>query len=77
MQPDSGDFALLDRRVVDLTNSLPEKNRFVRGLRAWAGFRQTGLVYERAGRAAGETKYPFHKLMKLAFDGIFDLSTAP
>lgn len=77
VQPDSGDFALLDRRVVDLINSLPEKNRFVRGLRAWAGFRQTSLVYERAARAAGKTKYPFHKLMKLAFDGIFDFSTAP
>ena len=77
VQPDSGDFALLDRRVVDLTNSLPEKNRFVRGLRAWAGFRQTGLVYERAARAAGKTKYPYHKLMKLAFDGIFNFSTAP
>ena len=77
VQPDSGDFALLDRRVVDLINSLPEKNRFVRGLRAWTGFRQTGLVYERAARAGGKTKYPFHKLMKLAFDGIFDFSTAP
>lgn len=77
VQPDSGDFALLDRRVVDLINSLPEKNRFVRGLRAWAGFRQTALVYDRAARAAGKTKYPFHKLMKLAFDGIFNFSTAP
>lgn len=77
VQADSGDFALMDRRVVNLINSLPEKNRFVRGLRAWAGFRQTGLVYERAARAAGETKYSFHKLMKLAFDGIFNFSTAP
>lgn len=77
VQADSGDFALLDRRVVNLINSLPEKNRFVRGLRAWVGFRQTGLVYERAARAAGKTKYPSHKLMKLAFDGIFNFSTAP
>lgn len=77
MQLDSGDFALMDRRVVNVLNSLPEKNRFVRGLRAWAGFRQTGLVYERAARAAGETKYPFHKLVKLAFDGIFNFSTIP
>lgn len=77
MQLDSGDFALMDRRVVSVLNALPEKNRFVRGLRAWAGFRQVGCVYERAARAAGETKYPFHKLLKLAFDGIFNFSTTP
>jgi dolichol-phosphate mannosyltransferase len=76
-QLDSGDFALLDRCVVDVLNSLPEKNRFIRGLRAWTGFRQTGLVYERAARAAGETKYTFSKLLKLAFDGLFNFSTAP
>ena len=74
---DSGDFALLDRHVVDLLNSLPEKNRFIRGLRAWAGFNQTGLVYERDIRAAGETKYNFKKLTKLAFDGIFNFSSVP
>jgi dolichol-phosphate mannosyltransferase len=74
---DSGDFALMDRRVVDVLNSLPEKNRFIRGLRAWAGFRQTGCAYERAARSAGETKYPLHKLIRLAFDGIFNFSTAP
>ena len=74
---DSGDFALLDRRVVDLLNSLPEKNRFIRGLRAWTGFRQTGLVYERDARAAGDSKYNFQKLIKLAFDGIFNFSTWP
>jgi dolichol-phosphate mannosyltransferase len=74
---DSGDFAVMDRRVVDVMNSLPEKNRFVRGLRAWAGFRQTGFEYERAARAAGRTKYPFRKLLRLAFDGIFNFTTAP
>ncbi|MGD8213280.1 MAG: glycosyltransferase family 2 protein [Desulfobacterales bacterium] len=74
---DSGDFALLDRRVVDLLNSLPERNRFIRGLRAWTGFRQAGLVYERGARAAGDAKYNFRKLFKLAFDGIFNFSTAP
>ena len=74
---DSGDFALLDRRVVDLLNSLPEKNRFIRGLRAWTGFRQTGLVYDRKARAAGDSKYSFRKLVKLAFDGIFNFSTRP
>jgi len=67
----------MDRRVVNVLNTLPEKNRFVRGLRAWAGFRQTGCVYERAARAAGKTKYPLHKLLRLAFDGIFNFSTAP
>lgn len=77
VQLNSGDFSLLDRRVVDVLNALPERNRFVRGLRAWAGFRQTAHVYERAARAAGETKYPFAKLLKLAFDGIFNFSTAP
>ena len=77
MPLDSGDFALLDRRVVDLLNSLPEKNRFIRGLRAWTGFRQTGLVYERDARAAGNSKYSVQKLIKLAFDGIFNFSTRP
>jgi dolichol-phosphate mannosyltransferase len=77
MPLDSGDFALLDRRVVDLLNSLPEKNRFIRGLRAWTGFRQTGLVYERDARAAGNSKYNLQKLIKLAFDGIFNFSTRP
>jgi dolichol-phosphate mannosyltransferase len=77
VQLDSGDFALLDRRVVDVMNSLPEKNRFVRGLRAWTGFAQGGHVYERAARAAGETKYPLRKLIGLAFDGIFNFSTKP
>ena len=74
---DSGDFALMDRRVVDVMNALPEKNRFVRGLRSWSGFRQTGVAYERAPRAAGETKYSFRKLLLLAFDGIVNFSTAP
>jgi len=74
---DSGDFALMDRRVVDVMNALPEKNRFVRGLRSWSGFRQTGVAYERAARAAGETKYGFGKLLRLAFDGIVNFSTAP
>ncbi|HSD54751.1 MAG TPA: glycosyltransferase family 2 protein [Burkholderiales bacterium] len=74
---DSGDFALMDRRVVDVVNALPEKNRFVRGLRSWSGFRQTGVAYERQSRAAGETKYSFRRLVRLAFDGIVNFSTAP
>lgn len=73
----SGDFSLMDRQVVDVLNALPEKNRFVRGLRAWSGFRQTGILYERPARVAGESKYSFSKLLRLAFDGIFNFSTAP
>jgi dolichol-phosphate mannosyltransferase len=67
----------MDRKVVDVLNSMPEKNRFVRGLRAWSGFKQIGLEYERSQRLAGETKYPFKKLFKLACDGIFSFSTIP
>lgn len=74
---DSGDFALMDRSVVDVINALPEKNRFVRGLRAWAGFRHFGHVYERHARVAGDTKYPLSRLVKLAFDGIFNFSSMP
>lgn len=74
---DSGDFCLMDRRVVDILNEMPERNRFVRGLRAWAGFRQIGIPYERQARAAGEPKYSMRKLFTLAWDGIFSFSTAP
>jgi dolichol-phosphate mannosyltransferase len=74
---DSGDFCIMDRRVVDVLKAMPERNRFVRGLRAWSGFRQTGLTYERRARAAGHPKYNFRKLVNLASDGIFSFSTAP
>ena len=74
---DAGDFSLIDRRVLVVINNLPEKNRFFRGLRAWSGFRQAGVVYERHARAAGSTKYPLTKLMRLAADGIFNFSTVP
>lgn len=74
---DSGDFCLMDRTVVDLINRMPEKNRFVRGLRAWAGFRKTGIEYERRERAGGEPKYTGTKLLKLAADGIFSFSATP
>jgi len=74
---DSGDFCLLDRKVVAVLKSMPERSRFVRGLRAWAGFRQTGLAYERQARVAGEAKYNFRKLLTLALDGIFSFSTMP
>ncbi len=74
---DSGDFCLMDRRVVEVLRQMPERNVFVRGLRAWAGFRQIGVPYEREPRAAGNTKYPWGKLFRLAMDGIFSFSTVP
>ena len=74
---DSGDFCLMHRRVVDVLKAMPERNVFLRGLRAWSGFRQIGLEYEREARAAGDTKYPFRKLVKLATDGMFAFSTLP
>jgi dolichol-phosphate mannosyltransferase len=75
--PDAGDFCLMDRRVVETINSLPERNRFVRGLRSWVGFRQTALPYDRASRNAGEPKYTWSKLMRLALDGVVSFSYFP
>ena len=74
---DSGDFSVMNRRVVDAVNSLPERNRFVRGLRSWVGFKQIGLEYTRDKRLAGKSKYNLRKLFKLAFDGIFSFSYIP
>lgn len=74
---DSGDFCLMDRRVVDVINALPERCRFVRGLRSWAGFRQVGVPYSRDARFAGEVKYTFAKLARLALDGLFGFSRFP
>lgn len=74
---DSGDFCLLDKRVVEAMRKLPERLRFVRGLRTWVGFRQVGLPYERERRFAGSPKYTFTKLLGLAYDGIFSISTTP
>jgi dolichol-phosphate mannosyltransferase len=74
---DSGDFALLDRRAVDLVNLLPERVRFVRGLRTWIGLTQIGLPYERPARMAGQSKYSMSDLIKLAADGILSLSSKP
>jgi len=75
--PDSGDFCVMSRRVVDALRELPERSRFVRGLRAWVGFRQAGLSYERRARHAGEPKYNFGRLMKLALDGVINFSSRP
>lgn len=74
---DSGDFALLSRRVVDYLNAMPERSRFIRGMRTWIGFRQTGLEYERDARSAGEAKYTFKMLFNLAYNGIFNFSEFP
>ena len=75
---DSGDFCLMSRRVVRIINQeMPETIRFVRGLRAFAGFKQIGIEYERSSRAMGKTKYSFIKLMNLALDGLFGFSTFP
>ncbi len=75
---DSGDFCVMDRKVVNVLNyEITERRRFVRGLRAYAGFKQIGVAYERSERFAGEVKYTFRKLVNLALDGIFDFSVAP
>jgi dolichol-phosphate mannosyltransferase len=75
--PDTGDFCLMDRKIVDLLNAMPERNRYIRGLRAWLGFKQTAIMFERPARFAGETKYPFRRMVGLAVDGILSLSKAP
>lgn len=75
--PDTGDFCLMDRKVVDLLNAMPERNRYLRGLRAWLGFRQTAVQFERPARFAGETKYPLRRMVALAMDAVFSLSKAP
>jgi glycosyltransferase involved in cell wall biosynthesis len=74
---DTGDFCVMRGEVVDAINQLPERNRFVRGLRSWVGFRQTGMTYKRQARFAGEPKYGFAKLFKLALDGIINFSYRP
>ena len=74
---DTGDFRLVDRKVVEVINSLPEHNKFLRGLFSWVGFKQTPFEYERKERYAGKTKYPLKKMLKLAQDGIFSFSIKP
>lgn len=77
MTPDVGDFRLIDRRVADALNRLPERNRYVRGLVRWLGFRHAEVRYTRAERFGGETKYPFTKLVRLALDGVTAFSNLP
>jgi glycosyltransferase involved in cell wall biosynthesis len=77
MPRDAGDFCVMSQAVVDVLRALPERSRFVRGLRTWSGFRQTGVAYERQARAGGEPKYSFTRLVKLAADGILSFSNVP
>lgn len=74
---DTGDFRLMDRQVVDVVNAMRERHRFVRGMVAWSGFRQTGVEYERHERYAGETKYTLRKMLRLAWDAITGFSYFP
>lgn len=74
---DTGDFRLVDRSVIEVVNSMPEHNKFLRGLFSWVGFKQKEYLYERQERQAGKTKYPFRKMWKLASDGIISFSTKP
>ena len=73
----TGDFRLVDRKVVDTINAMPEHNKFLRGLFSWVGYKQYAFKYERKERFAGETKYPLKKMLKLAADGIIGFSTKP
>ena len=74
---DTGDFRLLDRKVVNVLNQMRERHRFLRGMSVWVGFRQTGVPYKRAARFAGETKYPLKKMVKFAGDAITGFSYLP
>jgi len=74
---DTGDFRLLDRRVVDSLVAMREHHRFMRGLSAWVGFRQEAVLYDRRERFAGTTKYPFHKMLRFSIDAITSFSHVP
>lgn len=74
---DTGDFRLMDKKVVEAFKEMPERNRFVRGMVSWTGFNQTYIEYEREERLAGTTKYPLKKMLRFASDGIISFSTRP
>lgn len=74
---DTGDFRLMDRKVVDVMNDMRERHRFLRGMSAWVGFKQVGVEYKRAARTAGETKYPFRKMLRLAINAVTGFSYFP
>lgn len=74
---DTGDFRLMSRRVVDCLKRMPEKDRFIRGMVSWVGFKQVGIPYTRVPRFAGESKYPLSKMIRFSLDGILSFSTKP
>jgi polyisoprenyl-phosphate glycosyltransferase len=74
---DTGDFRLMDRKVVNVMNKMRERHRFLRGMSAWVGFKQVGVEYKRAARVAGETKYPFNKMFRLAINAVTGFSYFP
>ncbi len=74
---DTGDFRLMDRKVVDALKAMREHNRFIRGMTSWVGFKQTGVGYVREARHSGETKYPFKKMVRFALDAITSFSYFP
>src|ERR1035437_8022990 len=74
---DTGDFRLMSRNVVNTLRAMPERDRFVRGMVSWVGFKQTALTYKRAERFAGTSKYPLRKMLRFAIDGILSFSTKP
>ena len=74
---DTGDFCLIDRQVVDVLSAMPERNRYIRGLRSWVGFQQTSIRFERHPRFAGEVKYTFRKSLALAVNGLVSFSIVP
>jgi glycosyltransferase involved in cell wall biosynthesis len=74
---DVGDFRLIDRCIIDAVASMPERDRYLRGMISWVGFRQTALPYRREARAAGESKYPLSKMIRFAIDGVLSFSLAP
>lgn len=74
---DTGDFRLIDKKVAEVFKTMPERNRFIRGMMSWIGFNQTFIEYEREERFAGTTKYPLKKMVKFATDGIVSFSTKP
>ena len=77
MPLDTGDFRLMDRKVVDVLLAMPERGRFLRGMVSWAGFQQTPLRYKREARQAGRSKYPLFKMISFAMDGIISFSVLP
>jgi len=74
---DTGDFRLMDRKVVNVINSMRERHRFLRGMSAWVGYKQVGVPYKRAARFAGDSKYPFKKMLKLAINAVTGFSYFP